>query len=205
MGNDLFSNRRQLMIALLLAAALLVGVGIRYGAGMRTPTEPMVVEGGPGYGGSQEIVVHVAGAVERPGVYRLPAGSRVADLVEKAGATPSADTDALNLAARLADGQKIVVPVRRPVQPSPGIASRVATPDNPFQSPSAGEGSDKININTATQAELDRLPGIGPALAQRIIQYRETHGPFAAPEDLKLVPGIGDKKFDALKDLITVY
>jgi competence protein ComEA len=202
MGGSFLENRRQVAVALLLAAALLVGVALRYAAGSRALPPPAVVQGGSGATGQQEIVVHVVGAVERPGIYRLPSGSRVADVVERAGPKFTADVDALNLAARLNDGQKVVVPERRPPGAS-GPTPQGAGASNSFQAPSSGDR--KININTADQAELDRLPGIGPALAQRIIQYRETHGPFAAPEDLKRVPGIGDRKFEALKDMITVY
>ncbi len=202
MGGDFLGNRRQVAVALLIAAALLVGVAIRYAAGSRASPPPAVVQGGSGATGQQEIVVHVAGAVERPGIYRLPSGSRVADVLERAVPKPAADLDALNLAARLNDGQKVTVPERRPPAAA-GPAPQGTGASNPFQAP--GSGDRKVNINTADQAELDRLPGIGPALAQRIIQYRETHGPFAAPEDLKLVPGIGDKKFQALKDMITVH
>jgi competence protein ComEA len=160
----------------------------------------------------EEIVVHVTGAVEKSGVYRLPAGARVNDALEKAGLKAEADIDSLNLAAPLVDGQKIIVPLK---QENTGVGSPGTGPGGPFSTgpPKSMAGGDKptpgggslININTADQAALDSLPGIGPALAQRIIQYREKNGPYKVPEDIKNVSGIGEKRFENLKDLITVY
>ena len=156
---------------------------------------------------AKEIAVHVSGAVARPGLYRLTQGARVADAVEKAGPLDEADLNAINLAAPLADGQKVPVPLKGevqagapagagPVQRNAGVSAAAPRSVGP-----AGP----VNINTAGAAELDTLPGIGPALAQRIIQYRETNGPFKQVEDLKNVSGIGDKKFAELKDRITVW
>lgn len=146
-----------------------------------------------------EIFVHVAGEVHLPGLYKLPPGSRVADALRLAGgATSEADLDSLNLASLLKDGEKIVVPKKAPPesfqQSSQTGAVNSSTESNP----------QKININTATAKELESLPGIGPVLAQRIVDYRAQKGGFKSIEEIKEVSGIGDKKFEAIKDLITV-
>lgn len=153
-------------------------------------TPPVVIQPGGDQAEGKNILVHVAGAVKYPGVYELPPGSRVRDAVEKAQPNNDADVNLLNLAAVVTDGQKIVVPRQGETVSQPG-------PGSPGSSP-------LVNINTATLEELDRLPGIGPALAQRIIRYRETNGRFRVPEDIKNVSGIGEAKFEQLKDLITV-
>lgn len=146
---------------------------------------------------SGHVVVHVAGAVRRPGVYTAPVGSRVHDAIERAGgALGNAALEAINLARVLVDGEQVYVPTSDEASAAAGapLGSR----------PMAGgtEGR-KVNLNTATAEELDGLPGIGPATAQKIIDDRTRNGPFAAPEDLMRVPGIGPKRFDALKDLVT--
>jgi competence protein ComEA len=151
--------------------------------------------------GPSEVWVHVAGAVQLPGLYKLPGGSRVADAVNLAGGpTYDGDTDTLNLAALLKDGEKVVVPIKflSALQP---FASGML-PGAPNASPSTGIG--KINLNSANQAELENLPGIGEVLAQRIIDYRTQRGPFRTIEDIKEVSGIGDKRFEAIRELITV-
>lgn len=132
------------------------------------------------------IIVHVAGCVRNPGVYRLPAESRVVDAVAAAGgALPDADLHRLNLAAYVRDGDKINVPGK--ILPS-------------------GESTENrlININTADQKTLETLPNIGPAKARNIVQYRETHGYFNAIEDILKVNLIGPKTFEGIRDLITV-
>jgi competence protein ComEA len=135
------------------------------------------------------LMVHVAGAVKSPGVYELPDGSRVTDAVSAAGGAASdADLDALNLAALLTDGLKIYVP-----------KVGEAPPQNV-----AGEGSSIVNLNTASAAELEELPGIGPVLAQRIIDFRTKRGRFTSVRQLMEVDGIGPKKFESLEDLVTV-
>lgn len=143
-------------------------------------------------GGSDgELLVHVAGAVRRPGVYRFDADARVADAVDRAGgASRRADLDGVNLAAPLTDGQQIRVPRRgEPVMSSSVGGS--AVPTGP------------IDLNSADLAALDALPGIGPATAAAIIAYREESGPFLSVEDLLDVPGIGPAKLDAIRDLVT--
>ena len=149
------------------------------------------------------LVIQVAGAVYKPGVFTLEEGARVKDAVEKAqGMLPLADDSSINLAAKITDGQKIYIPFKKEKMPA-------TTPEaNAFSNQTSGATSSnptaKININTATSDELDKLPGVGPATAAKIIEYREQNGPFATIEDLKKVKGIGDKKFEDLKDYITV-
>jgi competence protein ComEA len=153
----------------------------------------------PGSAGSgSRIVVHVAGAVRRPGVYRLPAGARVEQAVRRAGgATRRADLGGLNLAAKAEDGRQVLVPRRTPVgapATSAGGAGGAGT----------GPPAAPLNLNTATVAQLDELSGVGPATAQKIIDYREQHDGFGSVEELGQVPGIGDVRLAALRDLVTV-
>lgn len=143
---------------------------------------------------SGEVVVHVAGAVSAPGVYTLPADSRVDDAVRAAGATADADLSQLNLAQKLADGQKITVPA---------AGETPAPVDNAAPSDSSQSGA-LININTATQEELETLPSIGEVRAQEIIAYREEHGGFRTTDELMEVSGIGEKIFADIAPHITV-
>jgi competence protein ComEA len=149
----------------------------------------------------EPVRVHVAGAVVRPGVYSLDKGSRVDDAVEAAGGfVAEADKNALNLAARLEDGQRLDIPFVAGFVPDEEQGFVVVSEGTP--SPLAGE--DLVNINTATLEELDKLPGIGPSTAQRIIAYRIDNGPFARIEDIVNVSGIGPATYEEIKDLITV-
>jgi competence protein ComEA len=150
------------------------------------------VAGGPASG--REIVVQIAGAVARPGVYRLADGSRVIDLVTTAGgAIDGVDASTLALAQKLTDGQRVYV--ARPGETVVPVAA----------DPGAGpQQTGPVNLNTATVAQLEALPGVGPATATAIVTYREKHGPFRAVTGLLEVPGIGDAKLDALRDLVTV-
>lgn len=143
---------------------------------------------------SGEVVVHVAGAVSSPGVYTLPADSRVDDAVRAAGATTDADLSQLNLAQKLADGQKITVPVAGATPADGSSAATTADSDN----------GGLININTATQEELETLPSIGEVRAQAIIAYREEHGGFRTTDELMEVSGIGEKIFADIAPHITV-
>ncbi len=148
------------------------------------------------------LVVHVEGAVVAPGVYALDPGSRVSDAVEAAGGLlPDADAPALNLAARLSDGDQLRVPVMPPIL-SASVAGELSGAAAPGTHPDTG-GSTQLDINTATQAELETLPGIGPATAGKIVAFRQENGPFAAPVDLQRVSGIGPSTYEKLKDLIT--
>lgn len=145
------------------------------------------------------IRVYVSGAVLRPGVYALPWDSRVEDAVVAAGGgADDADLSRVNLALRLRDEQQIYVPGQ-----AEALTPALPTAPPPTSSTdTSGISGRKININTASAAELEALPGIGPVLAQRIIDHRQANGPFGRLEDIKKVKGIGDKTFEHLKDLI---
>lgn len=145
------------------------------------------------------IQVYVSGAVKAPGVYSLKEGDRVYQAVEMAGGPlPEAELKSVNMAARLQDSQQVQVPL-------PGEAPAISTaPDQVASATGGSNPAGKININTATTAELDSLEGIGPALAQRVADYRQAHGAFQKIEDLKNVSGIGDKKFQAIKERICI-
>jgi competence protein ComEA len=150
------------------------------------------------------LLVHVVGQVRRPGVVRLPSGSRVLDAVTAAGgAMPSADLNHLNLARVLADGEQIVVP--KPGEAVPGVAGTQGAGAG-----SAGQGSASaaagalVNINTADAAALDALPGVGPVLSQRILDWRTAHGRFSTVDELGEVSGIGDKLLAQIGPKVTV-
>jgi competence protein ComEA len=139
------------------------------------------------------VVVHVVGAVRRPGLYRLEDGTRIADAVRRAGgATRTADLALVNLAAPVADGTQVVVP------------QRVATP-GARGSPADGAPAPgaKVSLGRATAEELDALPGIGPATAQKIVAYRQEHGAIASVDELDAVPGIGPARLEQLRELVT--
>ena len=139
------------------------------------------------------INVYVSGAVKKPDVYALPLNSIVKDAITAAGgATTDADLDRINLATHLADQMQVYVPRQGEAAPPPPNGS---APDSP---------TEKININTASVEELDKLPGIGPTIAQAIIDYRTQYGPFKTIDGIKDVPRIGDALFEKMKDMITV-
>lgn len=142
--------------------------------------------------------VHITGAVVQPGVYSLPVGTMVQDAVAAAGG-PSSDAalQAVNLAQPLADGIRITIPRQADLEDAQ------TAPPTFISGGSSTQSGERININTADAPALERLPGIGPSLAQKIVDFRESHGPFGQPEDLQAVPGIGPAKFEAVKDLIT--
>ena len=171
-----------------IVVVLLVFGGIAAGCWMQQGEKELDAADTPT---QQEIVAYVTGAVEKPGLVKLPAGSRGSDAVNAAGALlPTADSTSVNMAKKLEDGAQ--VKVRTQANAAPAAAQ-------------AAKGNDgRININTADEKALDELPGVGPATAKRIIEYREANGPFAAPEDLKKVRGIGDAKFEKIKDKIAI-
>ncbi|AEM73297.1 helix-hairpin-helix domain-containing protein [Caldicellulosiruptor acetigenus] len=149
----------------------------------------------------QKCIVYVCGNVKNPGVYELLPGSRINDaLILAGGALPGSDLNSINLAEKISDGQKIYIPKIGEVQ-SQGVLSS-STGGTKQETISAGEG--KININTATKEELKTLDRIGDKLAERIIEYRQKHGPFKSIEEIKNVNGIGEKIFESIKDSITV-
>ena len=187
-------SRTQVVVYGAIAVALLlVGARAIRAEGAAEPGFAVAPAGESGSGGSfslsgqaSDLVVHVTGAVARPGVYRLPAGSRVNDAVKRAGgAAAKAELEAVNLAARLADGQQVVVPER-------GAAGVVAAPGG-----GAEEGP--ISLGTATVEQLDTIDGIGPLTAQDIIEFRDQHGGLASVEQLDQVSGIGPATMESLR------
>jgi competence protein ComEA len=140
------------------------------------------------------VVVHVVGAVRRPGLYRLAQGKRIADAVARAGGlTRRADAAAVNLAAPLADGEQVVVPARA----GPGAAAGGSSP-----SATGAAATGPVHLNTATVEQLDALPGVGPVTAQKIVDYREQHGAFASVDELDAIPGIGPARLHDLRQLV---
>lgn len=182
-------------ISLLLLSSIIVGGALFYLRWPR-PTPIEIIEPTPAAASTPgEIGVYVVGAVMDPGVYFLPQGSRVADALEVAGGpTDEADLVRVNLAKRLYDEEQVYVPQLGEESPPLPLST----------GPPSGQAGGKININTATAAELETLPGIGPVLSQRIVDYRETNGPFAAIEDIKNVRGIGEVTFGDIENLITL-
>ena len=185
------ARRRLAAGALLFALVLLFGARHLLRAG--TPTQvapvaaaPIRAERGP------ELVVHVVGAVRRPGLYKLPQRSRVADAVVRAGGSKRhADLSLINLAAPLSDGIQVVVPVR---------VSAAAAPAG--QAPAAGSApAGPVHLNTATMEQLDSLPGVGPVTAQKILDYRQKHGAFSSLEELDAIPGIGPARLEQLREV----
>jgi competence protein ComEA len=195
------SPRRMLGVgvALVLAAVLgwtLWGGPAGQGAAVagEAPAAPAAVATSTAPALPETVTVHVVGEVRRPGVYELPAGSRARDAVDAAGGLlGAAEQEAVNLARVLTDGEQLTVP-RHGAVPAASAAG-------PGGAPAAGG---KVDLNTATAAELDTLPGVGPSTAAKIVADRTSNGPFRSVDDLMRVSGIGPAKFDALKDLVRV-
>lgn len=184
-------TRRQLLAAAAAVAVLLVLL-VRHvgGGGAAGPTVAPVRPARPA-AAQRLLVVDVVGAVRRPGLYRLPSGSRIDDAVAAAGGpTPKAQLAAVNLAAPVADGEQIVVPTRGPAGGATPAPATGASPSAP------------LDLNTATAEQLDALPGIGPVTAQKILAYRQAHGPFHTVDELEGVPGIGPAKLAQLEGLV---
>lgn len=183
-------TRRQAITAALAVAVLLL-LGARwFDRGEATPTStaaPVRVRAAPAV--RPRVVVNVAGAVRRPGLYELRDGSRVADALRRAGGpTRKAFVEALNLAAPLADGQQVLVPRR--------VAGAAAA------APPAGATAGPVSLSAATLEQLDTLPGVGPVTAQKILDYRTAHGAFRSVEELDAVPGIGPATIEELRELV---
>jgi competence protein ComEA len=179
------------LLGLLLAGGIFLVVRAPHGESVQLRPPPT----------EEPFQVHVAGAVVRPGVYDLPAGSRVLDAVSAAGGfVAEADKNALNLAARVEDAEKLDVPYVAGFVPEEAQGFVVVSDGTPFDLLE----NELVDINTAGRDELEKLPGIGPTLAQRIIEYREENGPFARIEDIVNVSGIGSSTYEEIQDLITV-
>jgi len=190
-----------LVVVLALAGHRLAQAGTATSSEVVAPLEP--VAQAPT---RRALVVHVVGAVHRPGLYSLRDGARVADAVSRAGgATRGAELAALNLAAPLVDGVQVLVPRR--VAAVNGLESTGgAAPADVIGATSVGSAGTlgrKPSLSSATADELDELPGVGPITAQKIIDYRAEHGPFGSVDDLDAVPGIGPTRIEQLRDLVT--
>jgi len=201
-----------LVVAAVVAGVLWYRIGVAGGgsAGTARPPTPTThetsVPGSPGttpavdsQGSREGVVVHVAGAVTTPGVVELAAGARVIDAIEAAGgAKPEADLDRLNLAAKVADGERVLVQTvfEAPVPADAGSGTS--------ESGTADPAGGLLNLNTATSAQLEELPGIGPVLASAILDERERRGGFRSLNELRDVRGIGEKRFEDLRHRVTV-
>ncbi len=190
---------RELVLVAILGVAALGGAGLWY---VRSLPQPVAIRAQPvpapsATESAPPLIVHVAGWVEKPGVYELPEGSRVIDALEAAGGVKrGAELAALNLAAPLTDGQQVLVPRTTTTAEAPGTAPAPGT--------SPAGGTALVNINVASAEELETLPGIGEVLAATIVQYREEHGPFTSVDQHLDVSGIGEVTLEELRDLVTV-
>jgi competence protein ComEA len=195
---------RPQLVAYAVAALVVVVLGVRFMQGQaRGSAAPAASASAPASGTANGTVrleprkptvalVHVAGAVRSPGVYHLRDGERIQDAVRRAGGPrPGADLNAINLAAKVADGQQVVVPRRGAAGPAPVGGAAPGEPGGPPQAP--------VSLNTATAEQLDTLDGVGPATASKILEYRRQHGGFRSIDDLGEIPGIGPKRLAALR------
>ena len=145
----------------------------------------------------QGITVYVTGAVNKPGLVNVPEGARAADAVNACGGLlPTADSEKINMAQSLKDGQQLKVPEK--------AGTNGKTDSGKMDKTKAADSGEKVNINTADEKALDTLPGVGPAMAKRIIEYRESEGAFQSIEDIKKIRGIGEAKFAKMKDKICI-
>ncbi len=152
-----------------------------------------------------EIIIHIIGEVKKEGIVSLKEGDRVIDAIKKAGGeTKNADLSQVNLAYILSDGQKIYIPSKNEKIDTFVISSNESDIGESGENNNGGSSDIKININTATESQLDTLPGIGPSTATKIIEYRNTNGKFKKIEDIKEVKGIGEAKYEDLKNYITI-
>lgn len=193
--DELVERSRNWLAGVLLVAALGAAVALAAPLLHRPAAPPVQLVASSA--APPTVQVHVVGAVRQPGVYALAAGSRVADAVEAAGAADDADLAALNLAARLTDGQRLRVPQVGETAPAPTTA-----PAERARAPAAPPA--RVNLNTATAADLDALPGIGPALARRILEYRAQHGSFTTVEQLRDARLLPRATYERVREYLTV-
>lgn len=189
-----FTLSKNQLIASIALAVLILGGWLVYYFGQSSTEAPIKVAKTTAKSKepSHKVYVHVAGAVKKPGVYQLDEGSRVIEAIKKAGGfIKGANQDSLNLAAKVSDSQKIIVEAK-----SDAIAGTPTTSGMPTET--------KINLNTATEQQLDELPGIGEVMAKRILEYRTEIGSFKSVDQLKDIEGIGPKKFEKIKNKVSL-
>ncbi len=188
-GARLDPGRRGVVVLVLVAVVAAAVAGISMWRA-RPSTEPLAAPIAEQTEPAAQLIVAVAGKVRKPGVVRLPPGARVADAVAAAGgALPGADLASVNLARKVVDGEQVVVG-------APVAEGAVA----PGAAPAAGG---RLNLNTATVEQFDALPGVGPVLAKRLVEYRTAQGGFRSVDQLREVDGIGESRFQKLKELVT--
>lgn len=199
------------VIALVVAAVVVLMVALQPRAAEGLPTLETTADPAPGGAQNSDfaaaeaprLLVHVLGEVQQPGVYELAAESRVVDAVSAAGGfTERADTGSMNLARKLTDGEQVYVTAVGETRPPAADAPVGGIPG--AGGAGGGSGGGLVNLNTATAAELETLPRIGPAMAQRILDYRTANGPFTSVDELTDVPGIGEATLEGLRELVTV-
>ena len=206
-----FSNQEKITIILLLIL-IIIGAGIVLNKNINREDNFIVnsasniSENNPTMQiETPSVIIHIAGAVKNPGVYQLKSTDRIVDAVKIAGGeTEEANLDVINLAALLKDGQKIIVPYKTYSETGEEINTNTYNPTASAYSSSPASTSAKININTANANLLQTLPGIGPVLSERIIEYRNQNGLFGVIDEIKDVSGIGEKKYEGIEDLICV-
>ena len=185
-----FDRRRVLAAGVVVLVVLVVAAKVLLQPARPAVPPPMRVAAPVGHALAPRLFVNVVGAVRRPGLYTLKDGSRVADAVIRAGGpTPKAQIELLNLAARIADGEQIVVPRRGLANPGAAASGGGAT---------AGP----VHLNSATLEQLDALPGVGPVTAQKILDYRQQHGAFGSVDELDAIAGIGPARLEQLRGLV---
>jgi len=202
-------SKEQQLILLGLIISLVIGFGVKVYQHFSRPSQGIIIEepgarNVPAVEGT--IMVHVCGAVHREGVFKLKLGDRLLDALKLAGGPlPSADLSGVNLAERVKDGEKIIVPEKQKVvEEGIGNASSDRSSERKEKDKKKQMSFSKININTADEKMLDSLPGIGPATAKAIIEYRRKNGPFARIEQIMEIPRFGKSKFEKIKDRVTL-
>ena len=196
-------SKRNFFIILTAVSIVVFGLGVIYGQFLAKNSDSDIFAASLEAAGNAGIAVDLKGAVKNPGVYNLPEGTRVGDLFDQAELLEDADTSAINLARILKDEEIIVVPYLSQNSLVTGTENKSGDGSS-SESGASGDITQKININTASLEELDTLPGIGPAKAGSIINYRLEHGSFSSIDEIMNVSGIGEVTFAKFKDLITV-
>ena len=185
-----FDRRRVLAVGVAALLVLVVAGKVLLRPARPVVPPPVRVSAAASHAPAPMLFVNVVGAVRRPGLYRLKDGARVADAVSRAGGpTPKAQIELVNLAARIADGEQIVVPRR-------GLASPSATASG------GAVAAGPVHLNSATLEQLDALPGVGPVTAQKILDYRQQHGTFGSVDELDAIAGIGPARLEQLRGLV---